>query len=64
MGPVGRVPSNFGDNGDNWSPPTFATGCHVSLSTVGSRPDFLAKLKRRRKDLSVWKGVGETWVGQ
>jgi len=49
MGPVGRVPSNSGDRGNQvyiWSPPTTATGCHFSLSTAGSlysaSPDVLA----------------------
>jgi len=36
MGPVGRVHSNFEDNGDQvyFVPSNFATGCHFSLDKV------------------------------
>jgi len=64
MRPVGRVTSNFGDHGTkcNFSPPTFATGCHFSMYTVGSLqcfPDPLAEFKGERIE-----GKGREWVKQ
>jgi len=65
---VGLGASNFGEHawgpssvGPIWSPPTFATGSHFSLSTVGSLqcfPDLLAKFKGRRKE-ELGKRMGE-----
>ena len=52
MGPVGRVPSNFGDNGDRAClvPSNFYNWLSFSPGNVGSRPYILAKLTWRKKD--------------
>jgi len=50
-----------------WSPPTFATGCHFSLGTVGNlqfSPDLLPEFEGRKKETRIGKGMGETGTEQ
>ena len=66
MGPVGRVPCNFGDHGDLvyiWSPPTFATGWHFFAGhcgklTVLSQTSLLSLRRREGKKSREGNGNG------
>jgi len=53
MGPAGRVPSNFGDHGDQvyFVPSDLQLAVTFSLREVCvNSPDVLAKFKGRRKE--------------
>ena len=69
-GPVGRVPSNFGEHETGtkciWSPPTSATGCHFfagQCRKLTVLPKTWLNLKGE-KERRMGKGMGETWVEQ
>ena len=50
MGPVGRVPSNFGDNGDRvYLVPQLAVIFRRALWVCSASTDLLAEFKGKRK---------------
>jgi len=58
-GPVGRVPSDFGDHGDHLVPSNVCNWPSIQHS-----PDLPAEFKGRRKEDYGRKGTGETWAKQ
>ena len=65
MGPVGRVPSNFGDHGDQvyLVPQLLQLAVILHWALWKASPDLLAKFKGRKpKRKKSSEGMRKTWV--